>query len=51
MLRGIFGIKGDQLRGSWKKRQENLHNLYPSRNIIGITTVRRMKKMGRTARM
>jgi hypothetical protein len=32
---GIFGPKGDEMRGGWRKlRNGKLHNLYPSINII-----------------
>jgi hypothetical protein len=35
MLRRIFGTKGDEIIGSWKKMHiEELHNLFSQPNII-----------------
>jgi hypothetical protein len=35
MLRGIFGLKREELRGGWRKlHNEELHNFYSSPNII-----------------
>jgi hypothetical protein len=38
VLRRIFGPKRDEVRGGWRKlHNEELHNLYGSPNIIGIS--------------
>jgi hypothetical protein len=35
VLRRIFGLKGDEVTGDWRKlHNEELHNLYSSPNII-----------------
>jgi hypothetical protein len=37
VLRGIFGSKGDEVTGGWRKlHNEELHNLYSSPSIIRI---------------
>jgi hypothetical protein len=52
MLRRIFGLKRDEMTGHWKKLQnEELHNSYPSSNIIIIIKSRRMRWTGHVARM
>jgi hypothetical protein len=44
VLRGIFGLKRDQVIGGWRKLQnEELHNLYSSQSIIRIIKARRMR--------
>jgi hypothetical protein len=36
VLRRIFGLKRDEVKGEWRKlHSEELHNLYSSPNIIG----------------
>jgi hypothetical protein len=46
VLRRIYGPKRDEVTGGWKKqRNEELHNLYPSR-IIRILNSRRMRRAG-----
>jgi hypothetical protein len=42
VLRRIFGLKMDDIIGGWRKLHEELHNLYSSTNIAGITKSRRM---------
>jgi hypothetical protein len=43
-LRRIFGLKGDEMRGGWRKlHNEELHNLYCSPSIIRIIKSRRMR--------
>jgi hypothetical protein len=42
--RGIFGPKREEVTGDWRRlRNEELHNLYPSPNIVRVTKSRRMK--------
>jgi hypothetical protein len=51
MLRRIFGPKGDEIIGDWRKlRNEDLHNLYSSPNIISMIKSRRMRWRGHVAR-
>jgi hypothetical protein len=43
VLRRIFGPKGEEVGGGWKRlHNEELHNLYASLNIIGVIKSRRM---------
>jgi hypothetical protein len=43
VLRIIFGAKGDEMIGSWRKlRNEKLRNLYFSPNVIKMIKSRRM---------
>jgi hypothetical protein len=52
VLRRIFGPKGDEVIGGWRKlHNEELHNLYCSPSIIRITKSRRMRWAGHVARM
>jgi hypothetical protein len=51
VLRGIFGPKGDEVIGDWRKlHNEDFHNLF-SPNIIRMIKSRRMRWAGRVARM
>jgi hypothetical protein len=46
VLRRVFGPKREEVTGGWRKlHNEELHNLYPSPNIIRIIKSRRMKSM------
>jgi hypothetical protein len=50
VLRGIFGPKRDEMTGDWRKlRNEELHNLYSSPNIIRMIKSRRMRFAGHVA--
>jgi hypothetical protein len=50
VLRRIFGPKRDELMRGWRKlHNEELHNLYSSRNIIRIIKSRRMRWAGHVA--
>jgi hypothetical protein len=52
VLRRIFGCKGDEVIGGWRKlHNEELHNLYCSPSIIRIIRSRRMRCAGHVARM
>jgi hypothetical protein len=52
VLRRIFGPKRDEMTGEWRKlHNEELHDLYFSRSIIGIIKVMRMRWTGHVARM
>jgi hypothetical protein len=44
VLRRIFGPKRDEVKEGWRKlRNEKLHNLYSSPNIIRMIKSRRMR--------
>jgi hypothetical protein len=52
VLRRIFGPKRDEVIGGWRKlHNEELHDLYPSPNIIRIIKSRRMRSAGYVAEM
>jgi hypothetical protein len=52
VLRRIFGPKRDKATGEWRRlRNEELNDLYSSRNIIGVIKSRRMRWAGHVARM
>jgi hypothetical protein len=52
VLRRIFGLKRDEVRGGWTKlHDEELHGLYSSPSIIRVIKVRRMGWAGNVARM
>ena len=41
VLRGIFGTKGDEVTGEWRRlHNEELNDLYCSPNIIRVTKMR-----------
>jgi hypothetical protein len=51
VLRRIFGPKRDDVTGDWRKlHNEELYNLYSSRNIIRMIKSRRMRWEGHVAR-
>jgi hypothetical protein len=51
-LRRIFGPKRDDVTGEWRKlHNEELHNLYPSPNIIRQIKSRRMRWAAHMASM
>jgi hypothetical protein len=52
VLRGVFGPKGDEVTGEWRKlHSAELHNLYSSPDIIRQIESRRMRWAGHVARM
>jgi hypothetical protein len=52
VLRRIFGPKGDNVTGEWRKlHSEELHNWYSSPDIIRHVKSRRMRWTGHVARM
>jgi hypothetical protein len=52
VLRRIFGPKRDEVTGEWRKlRNEELHNLYSSPDIIRQVKARQMRWAGHVARM
>jgi hypothetical protein len=52
VLRRIFGPKGDEVTGEWKKlHNEELHILHSFPNIIRQMKPRRMRWVGHVARM
>jgi hypothetical protein len=52
MLRRIFGHKGDEVTGKWRKlHNEELNDLYCSPNIVRVIKSRTMRWAGHVARM
>ena len=52
MLKRIFVPKRDEVTGEWNKLQNvELNDLYSSTNIVRVIKLRRMRWMGRVARM
>jgi hypothetical protein len=52
VLRRIFGPKGDEVTGVWRKlHNEELHGLYSSPSIIKVIKATRMRWAGHVARM
>jgi hypothetical protein len=52
VLRGIFGPKGDEVTGEWRKLHSGeLHNLYSSPDIVTQIKSRRMSWAEHVARM
>jgi hypothetical protein len=52
VLRRMFGPKRDEVTGDWRKlRNEELHILYSSPNIIRQMKLRKMRWVGHVARM
>jgi hypothetical protein len=52
VMRRIFGPKGNRMTGGWRKlRNEELHDLYSSPNIIRNIKASRLKWAGHVVRM
>jgi hypothetical protein len=52
VLRRIFGPKGDEVTGEWRRRhKKELYALYSSLNIIRVIKSRRLRWAGHVARM
>jgi hypothetical protein len=51
VLRRMFGLKKDQLKGWWRKRHNELHDLYFSPSIIRIIKSRKMRWAGHVVQM
>ena len=52
VLRRVFGPKGDEVIGDWRKlHNEELNDLYPLPNIVRVVISRRMRWAGHVARM
>jgi hypothetical protein len=52
VLRGIFGPKGDETTGEWRRlHNAELNDLYSSPNIIRVINSRRMRWAGHVARI
>jgi hypothetical protein len=51
VLRRIFGPKRQEVVGGWRRlhNEEQLHNLYTSRNIIRVIKSRRVRWAGHVA--
>jgi hypothetical protein len=43
-LRRVFGPKREEVAGGWRRlHNEEIHNLYPSPNVISVIKSRRMR--------
>jgi hypothetical protein len=51
VLRGIFGLKRDEVTREWKKHNEELHDLYSSPTIVQVIKLRRMGWVGHLVRI
>jgi hypothetical protein len=52
VLRRIFGPKREEVAGGWRRQHnEELHNLYTSRNIVKVIKSRRMRWTEHVSRM
>jgi len=52
VLRKVFGPKGDEVTGEWRKlHNEELNDLYSLPNIVRVVKSRRMRWAGHVARM
>ena len=52
VLRRIFGPRRDEVTGEWRRlHNEELNDLYSSRNIVRVIKSRRMRWAGHVVRM
>jgi hypothetical protein len=52
VLRGVFGVKRDEVTGEWRKlHNEELNDLYSLANIVRVVKSRRMRWAEYVARM
>jgi len=52
VLRRIFGPRRDEVTGDWRKlHNDELHNLYPSHNIVRVIKPIRMRWVDHVARV
>jgi len=52
VLRGMFGLKRDEITGEWRKlHNEERNDLYSSPNIVRVIKSRRIQLAGHIARM
>ena len=51
VLRRVFGPKGDEVTGEWRKLHNELRDLYSLPNIVRVVKSRRMRWAGHVARM
>ena len=52
VCRRMFGPKRDEVRGEWRKLyNEELNDLYSSRNIVRVIKLKRMRWAGHVAHM
>jgi len=52
VLRRIFGPRRDEVTGEWRRlHNEELNDLYPAPNIVGVIKSRRMRWAGHVACM
>ena len=52
VLRRIFGPRRDEVKGEWRRlHNEELNDLYCSSNIVRVIKSKRMRWVGRVARM
>jgi hypothetical protein len=52
VLRRVFGTKREEVTGEWRKlHNEELKDLYPLPNIVGVVKSRRMRWAAHVARM
>jgi len=51
MLRRIFGPKGDEVTGEWRKLYNEINDLYCSPNVVRVIKSRRRRWTGYVAGM